>query len=187
MTVSSLGNDKLKISLDAREIKRLFGSYEKIDCNNPNTKFALNLLLKQAVPESDFKLNSQKVNVEIIKNITGGCDIYFLKNNLFFKKRVITDGSKQTYIMEFSCLEDAIKASKLIETGPIPSKIKSCFFRFKTNYRLIISSENELSKALYCANEFAEKFFYTNTEKAKTEEYGKELISENAISLLSSL
>lgn len=187
MTVSSLGNDKLKISLDAREIKRLFGSYEKIDCNNPNTKFALNLLLKQAVPESDFKLNSQKINVEIIKNITGGCDIYFVKSNLIFRKLASAENSKQTYVIEFSCLENAIKASKLIKLKPRCSKIESRFFRIKSKYRLVISSENELSKTLFCANEFAERFFFTYIEKAKTEEYGKELISKDAVTLLSSL
>lgn len=186
MTVSSLGNDKLKISLDAKEIKRLFGSYEKIDCNDPGTKFALNLLLKQAVPESDFKMNAQKLNVEIVKNLFGGCDIYFLKSNLIFKKVIASDSYKQNCIMEFSSLDNAITAAKLIKQKHI-CKIESRLYRMKTKYRIIVTSEKEVSKILFCANEFADNFMFSHTEKAKTEEYGKEIISSDAIALLASL
>lgn len=187
MTVSTLGTDKLKVSLDAREIKRLFGSYERIDPNNPNTKFALNLLLKQAVPESDFKLNCQKINVEIVKNLSGGCDIYFVKSGLLLKRASLPDNAKIFYTIEFACCEHAIRAAKLLKQKAYDRKVESRLFRTTTKYRIIISSERDLLGELICINEFAEKIHSSYAEKAKTEEYGKEIIESDALNILSCL
>ena len=178
MTFVSLGEDRLKISLDAKEVLRLFGSYEKIDCTDKDTRFALNLLLKQALPESDFKLNCQRLNVEIVKNLFGGCDIFFFKP---LKVRCL---DLREYVFEFSDFEDSIMASKMLTARCLP-KSESRLFLFSGRYRLTGSCWRDFPYSPVL--EFAETVFTSKTETAKTEEYGKELIGENALRLLASL
>ena len=85
MTVDTINENKLRICLDAKETKQLFGSFEKIDYNDPDTRFALNLILKQALPEVEFALNCQRLFVEVSPALSGGCNIYFTKiSSLFF-------------------------------------------------------------------------------------------------------
>lgn len=187
MTVDTISENKLKISLDADETLRLFGGYEKINYNDPDTKFALNILLRQALPEIDFKLNCPRLYVEVCPGAAGGCSIYFTKVNVGSRRYRPIKKTLRPYIFEFANCENAILASKELSKRAAATLVQSSFFRFGEKYRLILSSPIELSDTVAVVREFADTALFSVTDEAATNEYGKELIPTDAVTILAGL
>ncbi len=186
MTVDTINENKLRICLDAKETKQLFGSFEKIDYNDPDTRFALNLILKQALPEVEFTLNCQRLYVEVSPAISGGCNIYFTKTNSK-AKRYRMSNSSLVYIFEFDSCQDAINASKEVAKLEGSTQLSSRFYRFSSKYRMIIESKQNSLDFPLVLKEFSVLLSNETSEKQKTIEYGKEIISDNAVSVLANL
>lgn len=180
MTFTSFGRERLKISLDGREAKRFFGSVKAVDKKSQNTKFVIKLLFNIAVRNHRFKPSCKKLSVDIFKNIYGGFDIFFeaLDNNIF-------DGEPFYYIIEFQNCKCAAEAAKILELNHIEIS-ESRFFKSGKGYRLIVLSNREIYDKLFLVNEFCIKIHHSFLEKVRTEEYGKEIISSNAIDILKS-
>lgn len=187
MTVDTINENKLRICLDAKETKQLFGSFEKIDYNDPDTRFALNLILKQALPEAEFTLNCQRLYVEVSPVLSGGCNIYFTKTNSKAKRYHRSNNVCYLYIFEFDCCQDAINASKEIVKLKNSPELDSKFYKFESKYRMIISSKQNDLDITSLMKEFSVLLSNEDSEKQKTVEYGKEIIPDNAISVLSNL
>lgn len=186
MTVDTINENKLRICLDAKETKELFGSFEKIDYSDPDTRFALNLILKQALPEVEFTLNCQRLYVEVSPAISGGCNIYFTKTNSK-AKRYRPFSSSFVYIFEFDSCQDAINASKEVVKLKTSTEFDSKFYKFSSKYRMIIESKQNGLEFSSLLKEFSVLLSNEDSEKQKTIEYGKEIISDNAVSVLSNL
>ena len=187
MTVDTINENKLRICLDAKETKQLFGSFEKIDYNDPDTRFALNLILKQALPEVEFALNCQRLFVEVSPALSGGCNIYFTKTNYKGKRYRTSNNTCFLYIFEFDSCQDAINVSKEIVKLKNSSDLDSKFYKFDSKYRMIIESKIIDSNIPTLMNEFSVPLTNEDSQKQKTIEYGKEIISDNAISVLANL
>ena len=187
MTVDTINENKLRICLDARETRQLFGSFEKIDYNDPDTRLALNLILREALPEADFTLNCQRLYVEVSPALSGGCNIYFTKTNSKGKRYKLSNSAFYLYIFEFSSCQDAINASKQLVNSKKAYSYESKFYKFGSKYRMIISSSQATSDITGLFKEFSELLSNEDFEKQKTLEYGKEIISENAVNVLSRL
>ncbi|MBR6573120.1 MAG: adaptor protein MecA [Clostridia bacterium] len=186
MTVDTINENKLRICLDAKETKQLFGSFEKIDYNDPDTRFALNLILKQALPEVEFTLNCQRLYVEVSPAISGGCNIYFTKTNSKAKRYKLSNSSF-IYIFEFDSCQDAINASKEVVKLKCSTELDSKFYSFSSKYRMIIESKQNCSEFSSLMKEFSLLLSSEDNEKQQTIEYGKEIISDNALSVLANL
>ena len=187
MTVDTINENKLRICLDAKETKQLFGSFEKIDYNDPDTRFALNLILKQALPEAEFTLNCQRLYVEVSPALSGGCNIYFTKTNSKAKRYRMSNSICFLYIFEFDFCQDAINASREVIRLKGSPDFDSRFYKFASKYRMIIESRQNVPNITSLMKEFSVILSNEDSEKQKTIEYGKEIISENAVSILSNL
>ncbi len=167
--------DALRISLTKTEAFALFGNDENIDRNSPQTRAALRILLKKALCDRLIKADCSSVKAEIIRNFSGGFDIYFRKSKT---QNALTEN--KIWILEFGSLENAIKASKqLILVNHSPSslyRINGCYRMTVTSYRDALSVE-----------EFADAVLTGTLCAAVTEEHGKMLISDNAIHTLAKL
>ena len=187
MTVDTINENKLRICLDAKETRQLFGSYEKIDYNDPDTRFALNLILKQALPDADFTLNCQRLYVEVSPALSGGCNIYFTKTNIKGKRYRSTNNAIFQYIFEFDSCQDAINASKELVKLNFSNDIDSKFYKLDSKYRMIILSRQNALDISFVMKEFSRLLSNQDNEKQKTIEYGKEIIGDNAVLTLSNL
>ncbi|MBQ5910549.1 MAG: adaptor protein MecA [Clostridia bacterium] len=174
MTYLKLKN-RLRISLTRLETENIFGSAHSLNKNDPKVTCALKSLLKKAVTEREFAPTGS-VWVEVLKNAMGGYDIFFSKS-----EPVAALNYTSVLVLEFSDLENAIKAAKAINfCGP------SRLYKYFECYRLVVcyvSEKREMPPAL----EFADKVYKNLTETAKTMEHGTVLIKENAFEILSTL
>lgn len=178
MTFTSFGEERLKISLDGREAKKFFGTTRYVDKKSQNTKFAIKLLLSIAVQNHRFKPSCKKLSVDIFKNMYGGLDIFFeaLDNNIF-------DSEPFYYVIEFESCSNAAKASKILNRNHI-EVLESSFFKTGKGYRMLVLSDKEIYDKLFLVNEFCNKIHRSFLEKVRTEEYGKEIITSDAIEVL---
>ncbi|MBO5908358.1 MAG: adaptor protein MecA [Clostridia bacterium] len=178
MTFTSFGEERLKISLDGREAKKFFGTTRYIDRKSRNTKVAIKLLLSIAVQNHRFKPSCTKLSVDIFKNMYGGLDIFFeaLDNNIF-------DSEPFYYVIEFENCNNAAKASKILDINHIEI-LESRFFKTAKGYRMLVLSNKEIYDKIFSVNEFCIKIHRSFLEKVRTEEYGKEIITNDAIGVL---
>ncbi len=179
MTYTVLKGDRFRISLDKEEMTRLFGSKEKICEDSKQTQYVIKLLLKKAITDSGFSVGKKGVYTEIVGNISGGCDIYFIKPALTLK---LSEKAVSPLVLHFKNCNDAISSAKIL-SAKSDNFADSRFFKMEKGFRLIIWANSGLNFES-CAIDFAEKFYRGQIEQAKTEEYGKELISKNAVSVL---
>ena len=179
MTFLRLKNDRLRISLTKEETEKLFGRNDILDPNDPKAKTALKLLFKKAVRDNVLKPERYSgVWVEVVKNLSGGYDVYFTKSGLNISSGSLVNNCT----LQFLNCADAIKASKILALSSAVRK--SSFYRFYDKYRMLVELENG---AFAPAEEFAEKVFTDTFIAEQTLEHGRELIKHNAIEILAKL
>ena len=167
--------DALRISLTKYETFALFGADESINKNSPQTRAALKILLKKALNDRLMKADCNSVKAEIVRNFSGGFDVYFRKG-----APLNTPLKSQNWILEFRSLENAIKASRQL----IEHKVGlSNLYRINGCYRITVTSCRDTVKVM----DFADKVLTGTFYAAATEEHGKKLISDNAVETLAQL
>lgn len=178
MTYLKLKNNRIRISLTKYETLKLFGSTESIDKNDPKTSLTLKMLFKKAASDNDLDITSDNVWIEVARNLSGGYDIYFTKN---LYPCILPKVSALT--LEFDEIDTAIRAAKAALTSK--SRVDfSRFYRYFDRYRIVTLSKNGLLD-IPTVFEFAAEILTTRLEVAKTMEYGKLLIKDNAFEILS--
>ncbi len=177
MTYLRLKNDRLRISLTKYETEQMFGSADGIDKSDPRARIAIKVLLKRAVNAGSFKPDCNNIWIEIVKNLSGGYDIYFIKG------KAVIEASEQLVLKFISC-DNAIAAAKVLKA--FGRYNQSSFYRIFGQYRIIISAENGIFD-LPGVIEFADGILSSDTAVAQTKEFGKEIIKENAIGVLATL
>ena len=180
MTYLKLKNNRIRISLTKHETIKLFGSAEGLDKNDPKTSLTLKMLFKKAASDNNFEVSSDNVWIEVARNLSGGYDIYFTKN---LYPCILPKASALT--LEFEHIDAAIMASK----SAITSKSRvdfSRFYRFFDRYRIVTLSKNGICD-IPSVFEFADSMLTSRLDVAKTMEYGKLLIKDNAFEILSKL
>lgn len=177
MTYLRLKNDRLRISLTKYETEQIFGNADGIDKRDPRARIAIKMLLKRAVSSGSFKPDCNSVWIEIVKNLSGGYDIYFIKS------RLVGEDS-DLLVLEFNTCENAITAAKLLKTSGRYDQ--SSFYKVFGGYRIIISAKNGIYD-LPGVIEFADGILSSDTAVAQTKEFGKEIIEKNAVEILATL
>lgn len=179
MTVDTISKNKFKIELTNKEIEILFGGYERINYSDPDSKLAINLILKEALPDEMLPLDCKRVILEVSPTSTG-CLILFTKVYTDRNKRYKVTGYSKSYILLFTDSEDLIIAcNKLLQT--IPKAIKSELYFDEDGYYLLLHSNINITKQLPHIGEYG-IFLNTHHEAiAKVREYAKMICKNNAI------
>ncbi len=178
MTYLKLKNNRLRISLTKYETEQLFGSSEHLNKNDPKTSLTLKMLYKKAASDNNLNPDSTNVWIEVARNLSGGYDIYFTKDGC---SAILPKTS--ALIFEFISCDAAIKAARA--AAHLKNNFSLCqFYRFFNRYRMVALSKNGIS-FLPAVFEFAECMQTSRIEMAKTLEYGRLLIKERAIEVLS--
>jgi hypothetical protein len=151
MLVKTEKNKSLKIIFSKNEAIKIFGN------NRPNLrdkeiqKIISDLFIKIS-REISFKTRSPKICVEIIPALYGGFLLNFTISN-----------TKSQTMIEFDDIDSFLQAIKLI-------KGEKRIYMFENKYRIIFQSEED---GLLHLSEYFSKSFFSQTEIAKTIEYGK--------------
>ena len=184
MLVNSLGKNKIKISLTAFEITKLFGSYENIDYANPETKIALNVLLEKAVQISNTEFDDGALFVEVYPTVLGGCNIYFTRIKPEEKrpkrlKKVLPNS--HWCILEFAQSNHLISAIQLLYKQNIPEILNSSLYKAKDTYCLLIIAAKPVMQKLGLIKEFTQNIYFGKENAAMLTEHSKTIVKSKAI------
>lgn len=177
MTVNLLAENKLKITLDASELRALFGDYRKIDYADPATRCALGALLRQAAGDADFALDCEQVRIEVYPTAVGGCAIYFTKSDAPLRKKakLRRGGRPRFYLLECADGADLLETVAALYDDPLLRSVPSRLYRMERGYRLAVAATPAVNAALPHLREYCDRVLRANVDLAYTEEYGSRL------------
>ena len=181
MTVTRLNSNKLKITLDKEESSFLFNHTSLPRFSDPHTLKSLRYILKKATHKTDFLDNSCRLYVEIYPLSPSGVIIYFTKPD-----EVPSPSKEQgllTYIISADSLDSILKLCYILSGQPRAAD--SSLLKYNGSYHLILQTEP--LKKIPQIKEFADNICTSKLTAAKISEYGKTIISDNAIDSLAKL
>ncbi len=184
MLVNSLGNNKIKITLTAHEIAKLFGSYENIDYSNPEIKIALNVLLDKAIKISSAKFDDGALFVEVYPTALGGCNIYFTRINQTGKQQnrlKKVPNNNLWIVLEFEKSNDLLNAIEQLYITNETNIFKSSLYKHNEKYYLLVVWSKPIDKKYYFIKEFAKKIYSGKEICSIFDEHYNKIISNNAI------
>lgn len=187
MLVNSLGKNKIKITLSAFEITKLFGSYENIDYSNPEIKIALNVLLDKATEMSNTEFDEGALFVEVYPTALGGCNIYFTKIKQTDKTTKRFKKINQNHfctVIVFEGSNDLLNAIQYLYKTDTYELIKNSLYKRKDKYNLLLVSSKPIIKKLHCLGEFAKNIYSGKEVYAFIAEHSKQIIADNAIQII---
>lgn len=179
MTVDTISKNKIRIELTNEEIDVFFGGYEHINYSDPDSKLAINLILKEALPKEMLPLDCKRVILEVCPTQTG-CSILFTKIYSDRKKRYRVTGCSKSYIMSFADSEAMITACKEL-SQKIPKSIKSELYFDKGGYYLLLHTTINITKQLPHVGEYGTIIGTQTDTIAKIREYANLICKNNAI------
>lgn len=182
MTAVTVGMRKLKITLDAKESSLLLCGNERPSCHDPKTRQFLAAILKKALPKTDFLLDCDRLFVEIYPSALGGHIIYFTKAPLLRRFHKNPD-PMLSLLLKFSDSSDSFALSKKFVQIKFSPK-QSGFYKYKGEYCLILTASPS-SFPYSLINEFADSVVCSDIAAAAVSEYGKALIKDNAVEIIS--
>ncbi len=185
MTAVLIGKSKLKIKLDPFEAAKLFKNADNISCQDPETRYILKIILGRAISKTAFRLDCDRLKVELFPAASGGCIIYFTKSPERKRYKRNLDAEFK-FLMEFSDSNKAVAASKTFYKNLRNIK-NSRLYKFGKKYYLIVSSNSGYPLSLPLIKEFADSLQCSDTAAAIVSEYGNLMISENAIEKLAKI
>lgn len=184
MTAVTIGKRKLKITLDMRESAALFEN-GVISHKSRDLRRRLCAILKKAAVSCDFSLDCERIFVEIYPSASGGHIIYFTKSPLLKRFKEKRDG-RFCFLMRFSDADAPFAFSKRCrEGGALP--LESSFHKLHGRYFLSLTFRTADPIPISLITEFADRVVCSETAAATVSEYGKTILYENAVEVLSRL
>lgn len=174
MTVYRADRNKIKISLTDNEVLAFFGTYERITDMNAGTRLTVALLLKEGLADYPDEFDGD-ILVEIRARESAGCTITVSPAE---KKR---KSGKYYVCFDFadsSSMTDAV--SRLYLSRRVRGE--SSLYLISGIYRLIISCGS--AKDLFFMNEYCIRSDSSAEVFAFTEEHGKPIVKNNAVSVI---
>lgn len=184
MNIDTIGKYKVKIDLTDAEIQHFFGGYEMINYSSQSSKTALGNLLRLALPSYMLPLDCNRILIEVFPT-KNGCSI-FLTFRYFQeapkKFRIVSE--EKSYTVVFKDSESMIKGIIELAKNRIIQKSKSSLFFCHGSYRLIIKTLNSINGSLLHIREYCTSLSKSNITAAVTEEYGKIICPQNAVTYI---
>lgn len=174
MTVSELGENKIRVSLTDTEVLCCFGNYERLFQMTDAIKSAFNALLIDIIKKHSSVLGKGRVIVQIKAQKSLGCEIIL---TCAIPKRKLL---KKEILLEFSDSESLIHFILYLYRKKRYYRLLSSVYKLKNSYFLIISHRN-CNELLYSAKEFCRKITEGGNKAEFIKEYGKPIILNNAI------
>ncbi len=184
MNAVTVSNKKLKITLTAKESSELFEGKAQFSCIDKKTKLLLKVILKRALYSTNFTLDCDRLFVEIYPSARGGHIIYFTKAALFKKFRK-NPRPNLCFVLKFKNSANLTEFCKTVNISGyrIP---RSELHKYGGKYFLILR-QNEKSIPFSLITEFTDSLLCSQTSAAIIGEYGKCILKNDAIEVISKL
>lgn len=193
MTVISEGPLCLKIHLSKTELKKYFNSYNEIDIENPNAKRTIGILFNIAVNMSTFETNGKRL-IEVFPTSSGGCILKFTSDPLPFETAKISPSrnlklknqklKNNVYIFCFKGLENLLSVIEKLYQNPATKHYNASLYTLKDKFFLKLYIPIYDLKTGIFTNEFSEYCAKGTLSESLLNEYGKQILFNNAINEL---
>lgn len=191
MTVISEGPLCLKIHLSKYELKKYFNSYNEINIDNPNAKRTIGILFNIAVNMSTFETDGKRL-IEVFPTASGGCILKFtsdpfpiettkINKNLKFKNQ---NFKNTTYIFCFKGFEDLLSVIEKLYSNIKTKEYNASLYTLNKKFFLKLRIPIYDLKTSIFTNEFCEYCTKGAIAESLIKEYGKKIITSNAINVL---
>ena len=179
MTVDPEDKNKLKVYLSDREVARIFGGYSKINYDDPRSRAALGLILKQALNCGGFMPSGERLLIEVRPH-KKGCLISFSGADTQAKPHPKKNQTTYTYTLEFEDENALIDGIGQLHSAA-PKISESQLYRLDNTYCLTLKSEKDISHYMIHINEYCTRITAGETQAAYCAEYGVLLCTDNAV------
>lgn len=198
MKIEKLTENKIKITLNIDDLDENNINLHSFMANSFETQDLFYTILDKAEKEVGFITDNYKLMIEALSSSDGNfiLTITRLKQENTLPKKKVNAKRKElkikddVFIYKFTTFDDFSEFSKFLklEAPAILKKLKkSELFLYNSNYYFIIKNLNlhidELKIMHYMFLEFSEYITNTKLFESKLNEYGKLIISENAMIL----
>lgn len=198
MKIEKLTENKIKITLNIDDLDENNINLHSFMANSFETQDLFYTILDKAEKEVGFITDNYKLMIEALSSSDGNfiLTITRLKQESTSLKKKVNAKRKElklkddVFIYKFNTFDDFSEFSKFLklEAPAILKKLKkSELFLYNSNYYFIIKNLNlhinELKIMHYMFLEFSEYITNTKLFESKLNEYGKLIISENAMIL----
>ena len=190
MKIEKISDERIKVTLQPIDMKKLNISYESLSVDCPETNnIVWNILIKIA-EETGINFNNCRLTIEVVRTAAGNCVLIINKKELqtrykYKRKKYIRE---TTEVYRFECFEDIISFAK--------SNLYYCFlfdgnnsiYRYKSDLLLVINILPELKKYLQAFNdrvcEYADITKKPVLYTSYIDEHFKPIIAKNALKIL---
>ena len=182
MTVSVI-DGQLKVILTETEtvrfnIDRIF--FEK---NDTVAEKELSVLLRSAAAKVGYNSAATCFLIELYPVFEGGCEVWFIPKFETKAPAKLKTTGKKSAVFEFESTDSMMSACEELYLDLKTRYCVSTLLKYNDRYRLIVSGVGQAACRRLAFN-FADRYWLSLTERAKSLEHGKIICPKNAIAIV---
>ncbi len=197
MKIEKISRSKVKIELSFYDLKANHISYKQLDCNDPDTKRFISLLVQNIRQKVDIDLSTSRLFIEAFEQPDGGCILYIssmpdrsLSDPFRLQGETRPRGQRyqsvfESVVGEFDSIDAVSQLCLSLYSNYSHLVHKSHLYLYRNRYRLVVETMSRLDKKLEILfNEYGRFTGRGVVHKARTAEYGSLIVADCAVERL---
>jgi hypothetical protein len=184
MNISSPAEDKIIVELTEQDMLGLEITYEEMDYSTIETRRVIWTLLDEAGKALGRELDPTRRMVIEASPKNGGCVLSFTildDRKRYLPRKQLLKKQSRNIICDFDCVDSLYKAAEVLRLN---NCIESSLYELGGKYRLVVNASDNPALIRSLLSEFGSVENACPLLCDYTKEHWRELIAENAVSLL---